>query len=294
LADQLPAVGSFLDMVGQLLTLAGIFILSKTAPPSLIYLGGIAGFAPVLVYLVASVYLFRTRYKKWRPAMRAVDFKLAGHIMNLGIKFFIAGTAALVVNQTLPFFILRVAGGVEVTNFNTAFRVFGLAFNVLCIVIIPYWSAFTDAYTKQDFEWMQQSIRQLRRLFIYFVIAQVAFLALSPFIYYIMVNHWISDANNRLAISFFLSVAVCLYVCSNGWLSIFMHPLNGIGKVRLQTYSSVAELVALAPLAWLAGRYWQAPGIVLVPVALYIPRMIWAPVQMRKLIRRTARGIWNQ
>jgi O-antigen/teichoic acid export membrane protein len=294
MADQRPAIGSLLDMIGQLLTLAGIFILSKTAPPSLIYLGWITGFAPVIVYLVATFYLFNTRYAKWKPSFRQIDFKLAGNTMNLGIKFFIAGMAALLVNQTLPFLILRVADAVEVTNFNTAFRVFSLAFNVMGIIIIPYWSSFTDAYTKQDFEWMQRAIAKLQQIFIGFLIIQVILLILSPLVYYVMVNYWIKEADNLLTVSFFMSLSVCIYVCANCWLSIHIYPLNGIGKVRLQTYSSIAEMLAIIPVAWLLGHYWHAPGVVLAPGIVYIPRMIWGPIQVHKLIHQTAKGIWNK
>ena len=44
-ADQRPAIGSFLDMIGQLMTLICIFILSKTVAPSLLTLGLAATFA---------------------------------------------------------------------------------------------------------------------------------------------------------------------------------------------------------------------------------------------------------
>jgi O-antigen/teichoic acid export membrane protein len=293
-ADQRPAIGAFLDMVGQLLTLGGVFILSKTTAPSLVYLGWITGFAPVVVYVLASFYLFNTQYKAWKPSFRKVDFKLTGSIMDLGIKFFIAGLAALIVNQTLPFLILRVSDGVEVTNFNTAHRVFSLAFNIMVIMIAPYWSSFTDAYTKRDFEWMKRSMEKLQRMFLWFLIAQLLILVLSPVIYYIMVNHWIEDADNLLTISFFMSLSVCLYVCINCWTSIYIYPLNGIGKVRVQTFSSIVEVILLVPVAWLFNHYWGAPGIVVAPVVIYLPRMIWAPVQVHRLIKQTAVGIWNK
>jgi O-antigen/teichoic acid export membrane protein len=293
-ADMRPAIGSFLDMLGQILTLVGVFILFKTTTPSLIYLGWVTGFAPVVVYLVASFYLFGTRYKEWRPSFRKVEFKLAGDMMNLGIKFFIAGVAVLIVNQTLPYLIFRISDGAEVTNFNTAFRVFTMAFNVLTIILIPYWSSFTDAYTKQDFEWMRKSIRQLQRVFIFFIGAQALLLILSPLIYYVMVNHWIKEADNLLTIPFLMSATVCLYVCATGWMSIYMHPLNGIGKIKLQTYSSIVEILLLIPIATFAGRYWGIPGVVLTPVVVYIPRMIWVPIQLNKLINQTAKGIWNK
>ncbi|MDR0836408.1 MAG: oligosaccharide flippase family protein, partial [Tannerella sp.] len=145
IADQRPAIAAFIDMLGQLLTFAGIFILSKTTSPSLIYLGLVSGFAPVIVYLIANIYLFTTRYKMWRPSFRFVNFRLAGNMMNLGIKFFITTCAAFMTTQTLNFLIQRFVNSAEVTTFNTAQRLFSILFNVMGIIILPYWSAFTDA-----------------------------------------------------------------------------------------------------------------------------------------------------
>ena len=293
-ADQKPAIGSFLDMLGQLLTLIGIFILSKTVAPSLISLGLVTGFVPVFVLIISSIVLFKTKYKAWRPAIKSVDFKLAKSMMNLGLKFFIIGFAFLMVTQTLLFLIQGMTNPVEVTNFNTAFRLFSLILNVMGIIIIPYWSSFTDAYTQKDFEWMQKSIAGLQKIFLYSLIMQLILLILSPFIYYIWVNRWQEDSNNILNISFLMSSAVCLYVSATCWLNIHIYPINGIGKVKLQMYSSIAEMVLIIPIALWLGHNWGAFGIILAPVIVYTPRMIWAPVQLNKLIKNKSTGIWNK
>ena len=293
-ADQRPAIGSFLDMLGQILTLVGIFVLSKTTPPSLISLGLVTGFSPVVVYLIASLVLFSTRYKSWAPSIWHVDFKLAGNMMNLGIKFFIATCAAFLVTQTIPFLIQRITNPVEVTNYNTAFRLFSFAYNIAGIIILPHWSSFTDAYTKGDYEWMKRSIAYLHKIFFILLIIQVILLILSPAIYYIWVNYWIKDTANILNIPFMLSVAVCMYICVLCWLNISIYPINGIGKVKLQLFSSIFEMILLIPVALFFGNRWGAVGVVLAPIAVYIPRMIWAPIQLNKLIKNQAKGIWNK
>jgi O-antigen/teichoic acid export membrane protein len=294
IADQRPAIGSFLDMLGQLLTLTGIFILSKTTPPSLISLGWVSGFAPVIVYIIAGFVLFNTRYKAWKPSFKCIDFKLAGNMMNLGIKFFITTCAAFMVTQTIPFLIQRITNPVEVTNYNTAFRLFAVAFNVMGIIILPYWSSFTDAYTQKDYAWMKRSISQLHKFFVYLLIFQGIALVLSPVIYYVWVNYWIKDVSNLLNISAFMSCVVCLYVCVLCWLNISIYPLNGIGKIKLQVYSSVVEMLFLIPVSLWLGHKFGAPGVILAPVLIYIPRMIWAPIQLNKLINNKATGIWNK
>jgi len=293
-ADQKPAIGSFIDMLGQLLTLIGIFILSKTVKPSLASLGMITGFAPVIVLVVSNIVLFNTKYKIWRPAFKSINLKLAKSMMNLGFKFFIPGFAFLMVTQTLQILIQWKTSPVEVTNYNTAFRLFSLAINVMGIIVLPYWSSFTDAYTKKDFAWMQKSFSELRKFFLVSLVFQLSILIFSPLIYYVWVNYWMKESYNMLTISFLLSFSVCLYTSATCWLNICIYPINGIGKVKLQMYSSIAEMFLIIPIALWMGHNWKAIGIVLAPVIVYIPRMIWAPVQLNKLIKNRATGIWNK
>jgi O-antigen/teichoic acid export membrane protein len=293
-ADQRPAIGSFLDMLGQLLTLLGIFILSKTTSPSLIYLGLVTGFAPVIVYIIASFVLFNTRYKAWKPSFKQVEFKLAANMMRLGIQFFISCCASFMVTQTLPFLILRMTNPMEVTHFNTAFRLFSVGFNILGIIILPYWSSFTDAYTQKDFEWMKKSMSYLHKFFAFFLLFQLLLLLLSPLVYYLWVNYWIKETVNMLNIPFLMSLAVCLYSCTLCWLNICIYPINGIGKIKLQMYSSILEMVLLIPVSISLGHKWGTIGVILAPIIIYLPRMIWAPIQLNKLINNKSYGIWNK
>jgi O-antigen/teichoic acid export membrane protein len=290
-ADQRPAIGSLIDMIGYLLTLAGVFILWKTTKPSLMYLGLVSGFAPILVYAGASIFLFCGRYKKWRPSFSKVDFRLSCPLMSLGVKFSIATIAAIMVTQSLPILIQRLSGGVEVTNYNNAFRLFSVAVNVMAIVILPYWSSFTDAYTKQDFEWMQNAMKYLYRFFIGLLIVQTILLVLSPIIYFVWVNYWIDEP---LEISFGMSAAVCLMTCVSCWTTICICPINGIGKIKLQVISSLVEIVLMIPVALWLGKIWGTTGTILAPCVVYLPRSIWAPIQINKLIRQKANGIWGK
>jgi len=293
-ADQRPAIGSFIDMIGQIFTLIGIFILSKTVAPSLISLGLITGFVPVVVLIVSNIVLFNTQYKIWRPTFKNIDFKLAKSMMNLGIKFFIMTVAAFIVNQAIILLIQVISSPVEVTNYYASFRLFSLVLNVIGIIVIPYWSSFTDAYTQKDYAWMQKSIYTLYKFFLYALVFQLVLLVLSPMIYYVWVNYWMQEDSNILNISFLLSFAVCLYTTATCWVSICIYPINGIGKVKLQMYSSIAEMLIIIPLALWMGHIWKTPGIVLAPIIVYIPRMIWAPIQLDKLIKNNATGIWNK
>ena len=293
MADQRPAIAAFFDMLAQLLTLLGVFILSKTTTPSLIYLGLLTAFAPVLIYLVATFYFFNTRYKAWKPSLKYVDFRAATNTINLGLKFFIVTCASFLITQAIPILIARMANTTEVTNFNTAFRLFSVSFNVMAIIVIPLWSSFTDAYTLHDDQWMKKTIRMLYKIFIYFLVFQIVVLILSPVLYYVWINYWRGEGD-ILDINVWMSASVCIYVSILCWLNIHIYPLNGIGKVSLQLVSSIFEMVIFIPVALLLEKFFGIPGIILAPALVYIPRSIWAPIQLNKLINGSAKGLWNK
>jgi Membrane protein involved in the export of O-antigen and teichoic acid len=292
-SDQRPALGAVMDVVGQVLILIGVLILSKTTPPSLISLGFVTAFAPVLVYLIASIILFSKRYKKWKPSLKLVNLSLAKNMMNLGVKFFIATCAAFLVTYTLPFLILRLNTPIDVTNYNAAFKLFSVGYTLMGFIVFPYWASFTDAYTKKDFDWMKKSIKTLYKFYFIFIISQIIFLLFSSYIYDIWINRWLSP-ENTLTIPFSLSVTVCIYVSVLCWLNINIYPLNGIGKVNLQVYSSIVEIILLLPISLFLGHLLGTIGIVLTPVIVYLPRIVWAPIQLNKLMNNKATGIWNK
>ncbi|MDL2222559.1 MATE family efflux transporter [Bacteroidales bacterium OttesenSCG-928-M11] len=286
-ADQRPAIASFIDMIGQLITLIGVFLLVKTTDASLVRIGIVIGFSPVLVYIIASVFLFNRNYKAFKPSIKCVDFKLAGNMMNLGVKFFIATVASFMISHILSFLIIRVSGPEQAANYDTAYKIFSVTLNAMAIVIIPYWTSFTDAYVLKDYTWMKNSMKRLYQMFALFVAFQALILLFSGFIY----NLWIGD---RLEISFYLSLSVFVYVLVLCWNNINIYPINGIGKVQLQLYSSLCEVLLLFPLAYFMSKHLGTIGIVLTPVIIYIPRMIWAPIQLNKLINQKATGLWNK
>jgi hypothetical protein len=102
------------------------------------------------------------------------------------------------------------------------------------------------------------------------------------------------EAGKILNIEFWMSAATALFITVLCWTTIYIYPLNGIGKIKMQVYSAILEILLLIPAAWFLGKLWGAPGIVLAPCLVYIPRMIWAPMQLHKLIHNRASGIWNE
>lgn len=232
LAMHKPGQSSAIDMIGQLFSLMAIFILTRIFKGSLLYLSLSLTICPFLVVLGYYGYLFFYKYPELAPSFACFKRSSLMGILGLGSKFFIIQIAAIVQFQTGNFLIARFYSMAEVTNFNIAFKYFNILNMIFTIILLPFWSAATEAYTRKDFEWIKQMISQYQKMFVLFMAGGVGMLFISDWIYKI----WISESIN---ISFNLSFWCFVSVMVSMFGGIYVSLLNGIGQVKLQFYCSL-------------------------------------------------------
>ena len=95
IADQRPALASTFNLISQVLVICIILILIKTTQGSLLHLAIAQSFIPVLILMASTIWFFKGRYKKYRPAFKYIQFSLSKDLFNLSIKFFILGIAVV-------------------------------------------------------------------------------------------------------------------------------------------------------------------------------------------------------
>lgn len=286
IADQKPAKASFFDMIGQLFALIIIFILTKTTDGSLIYLGLTFGFVPILVLLISSFIFFNTVYKDLKPSFKFVEFSIGKDILKLGIKFFIIQIAFIVIYQTSNIIIAQVASPDDVTIYNIAFKYFGIATMVFSIIMTPFWSAFTNAFTIKDYDWMKLTYNKLAKISIVIILSVILLFGLSSYAYKL----WIGDV---VEVRYTVSLMVAFFVMLNIWNSLHSILLNGMGKIKLQLFLSIIGMVLNIPLAIYFGNKFGIEGVVVAGVLLSIISAIIAPLQLKLILNKKAIGIWN-
>jgi O-antigen/teichoic acid export membrane protein len=284
-ANQQPAKALFLNFLGSLVSLIVIFLLIQTTKGNLIYLGFALSAAPVFVLLISSIWCFSTDYKAFTPSVKYIKFAFAKDLMSIGTKFFIIQIGALILLQTDNIIIVQLFGAKEVTTYNIAYKPFSLIVVVFGIIMSPLWSAFTDAYTKKDYEWIKSLFNKMHKVFLIIVLFAVVLLFASPFLFKI----WLGS---KVEVSFFLSIAVALYAITNSWLMIPCFLLNGIGKIRLQLYLYVVSILINIPLCFLLGKFFYLPGIALANCLVLVSMSVLLTIQCRKIINNTAVGVW--
>lgn len=287
IADQKPAKGAFIDMLGQLLTLIIIYILTKTTQGSLLNLGLTIGFVPILVLFISTFWFYSKSYRYISPKLRYVNFAYAKDIMKLGLKFFIIQIAVLVIYQTSNIIIAHVCKPEDVAIYNIALKYFGIATMVFSIIMTPYWSAFTDAFTSNEYEWMKRSVTLLRKLALLIILFVVVMIFVSPIAYKI----WIG---NVVKIEKSVSITVAIYVIILIWNTLYASLLNGMGKIKLQLYLSIIGILANIPLAIFLGSKFGIEGVVMSAILLNLISAVYSPIQVTRLLNQKAKGIWNE
>lgn len=286
-ANQEPAKASIFTLVGSLISLILIVILTKTTQGNLVYLGAAFSIAPVVVLAIASVWLYKGQYKRYAPAPGYVKFVYTRDLMNLGIKFFIIQVAFIVIYQTSNIIIAQLFGPAQVTPYNVAYKYFSIVPMVFSIIMTPFWSAFTEAWVKQEYFWIKNIVKNLVRLWILISIGTLIMLAFSNIVYRLWVG-------KEIVVPFSMSLVIALYVILNSWCSIFSQFLNGVGKIKLQIYSGIFAAIINIPLAIFLGRKIGITGVVLSTTLLAVTSAVWSPIQYVKIINHKAKGIWNK
>ena len=286
-ADQEPSRVGMLEVTINLVSLAAVYCLTKLTASSLLTFGLVLSSIVVIVPAIASVWYYSGSYRYAAPSVHLIQLKYAKPLANIGVQFFIIQITALIVFSTSNILIANFLGPAEVTAYNIAFKYFSVVSMIFGIAVAPFWSAFTEAFYKKEFDWIKNSVRKLVGIWFIATVITIVMLIASQPIYHLWVG-------NKVAVPFALSLAMALYVTISNWNSIFVSFLNGTGRIRLQLYSSIFIGFLNIPLAYVLVKYlhWGSAGVVAATSICLFIGSIWSPIQYLKLINNTATGIW--
>lgn len=286
MALQLPAINNALNTLGQTIALLGVVVLYVTGIHSLLCVALINTISPLIVYVVAYPITFYKKYPDLCPHISMVSKISMKSLATTGIKFFVLQIAGVVLFMSTNILISRFFSPELVTPYQIAYRYFMVLQLIFVIICAPYWTATTDAYKKNDFEWIKKSNKLLDKMMTsLFIIAFFMVIFARP-IYTI----WIGDAN---AVSLPMTVIVAVYVMILVASMRYSYILNGFGTLRLQLIMTIIAAVLYIPLATLVCSYKNNLNYLLyVMCAVNLPGLLVNIVQYYKIVNRRAKGIW--
>ena len=288
-ANQRSAISGGVNTFASLLSLLIIFILTKTTHGSLLWLSVGVSAANVISPLIVTIWFFSTEYKHLIPSFKYVKFSSAKDLMGIGFLFFIMQFAALILFATDNFIIDQLYGPEEVTPYNIAFKYFSIITMGFTIITTPFWTAYTDAYHKQDYDWIKRTTKKITMFWGLLFLLVIAMILCSNFFYEI----WIGD---EIKIPFILSVSMGTWVLISTWVTIFGNFLSGVGKIRLSLYHSLIMIVVNIPLSIFLAKYLNlgSAGVIIGTCLCMLPQVFINPIQYKKIVNFTAKGLWNK
>ena len=289
-AYQLPSLAQSLGTLGGVFTVIAISILYyfKLSPELIYYAYVIAGI-PIIISLIATFYLFHKKITKLSPSFKFIKKKYVKSIGGLGLSFFIIQLALLVVYSSDNLIISYLFGPEEVAVYSIVFKYFSIITIFFGVIMAPFWSAITDAYTKGEMEWIQNTIRKLLKVILAGMLLAFVLFLVSPWLF----KYWIDE----LFIAPSLLVGLMAVNTINiAYLNIFSFFFNGIGKIRMQLISYIFAAVINLPLSYLFGKTLKmgSSGVLLATITSILLVNILLSLQYSKIFNNTAKGVWDK
>lgn len=283
---QLPVVSNLLIALGQTIALIATWVLYTTGNAGFLNIVTVNTAAPLFVFALAYPYTFWNRYPMLRPSLSYVRINKVKELGGLGIKFFFLQLAGVIQFMTANLLISKFFTPELVTPYQIAYRYISLAIVGFTIICMPFWSATTDAYERGDLEWIQKASRKMDWMIIGVVFLLMLMVGIAPWVYQL----WIGDACQvPREMTMMIAIYVFLIIISMRY-SYF---LNGVGALRIQLYMWVMPIIFI-PLAWYVSKmthsiYW----FMAVMCFCTMPSTVIYKIQLNKIIKGTARGVWR-
>ena len=203
------------------------------------------------------------------------------------MKFFVICLSMIFIFQVMNIIISRELGPDAVTEYNIAFKYFNILTTVILIVVTPFWSAFTDAYQKKDYQWMTDSMKKLETVWILSAVAAlVMILVANPFY-----GMWVGD---EVHIHLSTTVSIAIYISLFNLGQIYMYMINGVGTVAIQLIIYLIFALIAWPLMVFSCRWYGLPGIVIIPSIVVLLQALFGKIQIGKIISESAIGLWRK
>lgn len=285
---QKPQLSELVILLGNIFSLIIIYIFKSYFVPKLLYLVFAISLPPVFVMLIVSIVFF-LKNKDLSISIKYFNKRKIKSLLTLGISFFILQVSSLVSYSLTNFIILQLLDSNEVTKYNVAYKYFSIISFISTILCAPLWSAFTDAFVKNDFTWIRNIINKMIKVWVGIAFLSFFMLIISDWFYF----QWMKM---NLNIPFSLSLVLNLFMLVVAWNGIFIAFVNGVGKIRLQVYLSIIPVFFTIPLSYFFVKImgWGITGVASIMLLFNLIISVITTFQVFLIINKKDKGIWSK
>lgn len=244
---------------------------------------------PLIATILNGVHVFFFRHRTLLPRLTDVDFTYGRRLLKLGFLFFVLQIAGLIAYSSDNLVLVRLLGPEAVATYAVPVQLFNFSALLLSIGLNPLWPAYTEALARGDSQWVKTIF--VRSVKISIAIALVVSVLLLLFGYDLL-RLWVGT---EIVPPLLLMIALAVWQMLTSLNGSFAMLLNGANVIRFQVICSLSMAVAnlifsifLVQEVGISGVVWGSilaqTIFVLVPTAVYIPRLLKRIEQPRELV----------
>ena len=268
-----------MGVVQQGLMLLGVLVLKKFKSPSILIVALLYGLTDFTVSIFYSLLLFK-RNKSFIPSFRYYSKTEARETTSLGIMFFIAQMASLVLFSTDNLIISHFIGPAEVTCYSIVNKLFTVGTAMFTMLVVPYWSRTTAAKACGDYKMIQRSIYTMYKLLGLGVLGSFTLMILFKPIAKIWLRQELDYPAGIIAL-------MAIYAIVYMWNTIYSQITNGLSLMKVLVPIAIIQGVVNIPLS-IFFMLWCNMGVNGVLLGTILSMMISAvviPVYVHKELR---------
>jgi O-antigen/teichoic acid export membrane protein len=264
----------------NLLALLLTFALYRYAESSIGYLAIVYGLSIFISNLIFTIWFYHSN-PQFSPDIRKFSKSKIVDILGLGSQFFIIQIAVVVLFTTDRLIITQLLGPEYIAAYDVVFKLFSAITILHGIIISPLWNSYSDAYHREDYEWMSRMVKKQCVIFLGLSLLIIVVYVLSDLI----IKYWVGQIpylSNELivALAFFSLVMI--------WNNVFSVFLNGINETRLQVKTAIVAALINIPLSMFFVKYFNmgVEGIVLGSVISLLIFSVFGPFEVYNILYR--------
>jgi O-antigen/teichoic acid export membrane protein len=248
--------------------------------------GFFSAFVPIAVYLGFSFFYFKKYAPQIIPDFKETNFKKIRPILVVSGKFFFMQISSVLMYQMTSFLIIRYFTPTEVAEYNIAYRYFNLFQMVFMTLLQPLWSMSTDAYLRNDLEWIEKTIKKYVIWSFFLFVAMVFGYFMRDFVFKI----WLNNVSVSPKIAFYVAVHIAI-IC---WNCIFLYVVTGAGKINLQFILAWVTMLLVFPLTHVFVKTFNMgiDGIFMANILILLIFSVLIPIQTYYLLKTNKQNYW--
>ena len=239
----------FNQFLSNLFSLLSVYILYNFFDSSLSRLAFVYGLSLLLSNLILSFW-FYSKNKQFLPQINRYSKKYIKSITSLGFKFFIIQIAVIVIFTTDKILITQLFGPEYVTSYDVIFKLFSVITIAYGLIAAPLWSAYSDAFHRQDMKWIKATIKNQLKIYLLIIVAVLLLILSAKKI----ISFWIGE---NLIIENNLIISMGLFILVSTWNNIFAHFINATNQLSVQINTSIIAIIINIPLSILLVKYFD-------------------------------------